>query len=678
MTAVADILQLTPGNAAPLLLFASLLCLTTTGLLALIIQQRRPLAHLAGMAGGAMGGLLSMAAALIILLGNTEADFPLPWTWAGINVFLHLDCLAAFFLLPLSLLLFCGALYGGRYIDCAREGRRLSWHWLFFNLLAASMIVVLTAGNGLIFLLAWEAMSLSSFFLVVYDFDDEEVRKAGWLYLITTHLGAALLFAFFLKAGSLCATLDFTGFTALRALPLPMAILFFFLLLIGFGAKAGLFPMHVWLPGAHSAAPSHVSAMMSGVMIKVAVYGFLRMLTFLPPLPSWCGILVLGLGMGGALFGIAMAALQDDFKRSLAYSTVENIGLIFLGIGIWMFAVASGHAVVAALALTGALLHIWNHALFKGLLFMGAGSVLHATGTRTLSHLGGLLRRMPWTSSLLLSGSTAIAALPPLNGFISEWFLYMGILTMGQETEGGIAIFFLLLAALLALVGGLVLLAFCRLAGLALLGEPRRPQTAKALESSPLLLAPMLLLSALCLGIGLFPAMALRLMAGPMAVIAGPTAAPPLTILPPLPFAGPWSISCTLLLTLAVVTVFFRHRVHRPGTAIATWGCGFLAPTPAMVYMAGGFSQLAGDTLLNASLLPEVTATPVRGFFPKGAAFSQQSADPVLRHGFAPLFSELARRAYLFRRLQAGQLNVYLFYIFIATTLLLGWVMWQG
>ena len=670
------LLQHLPTNLNLFLL--ALFFLACGGILPLLLTRQKALVQLTGAAGVMIGSCCGALAALRMLQQEGASVFSMPWATWGIHISLQFDSLAAFFLLPLFVVCLCAAAYAPSYLSHVPAGPKLALHWFFFNTLIASMALVVTSANGLQFLMAWEAMSLSSFFLVIFEYKKDEVRRAGWLYLLATHVGTAFLFVFFLEAGRLGGSLDFAAFSALHSLPHLPALFLFFMLLIGFGAKAGLFPLHIWLPDAHPAAPSHVSAVMSGVMIKTAVYGFLRLITFLPPLPPWCGILILSMGMTGALFGILMAALQNDVKRSLAYSTVENIGLIFLGIGLWLYATSTGHSTVAALALTGALLHIWNHALFKGLLFFGAGALLQAAGTRTLSHLGGLLRRMPYTGTLLILAGAAIAALPPLNGFISEWFLYMGILTMGQASVGGTAIFFLLLVAFLALVGGLVLLAITRLLGLALLGEPRRLQTAQSHEAPWPMVAAMLPLLTLCLGIGLFPSLPVRVVAQTMALLQGAGSIANPEIVTALPLGGTWSLAGGLLLGLVAFTCLARY-LHAPSTPkTSTWGCGFNRPTPRMTYMAGGYSQLAQESFLCACLHPDTQEIRAAGLFPAAATFDQKSVDPVLTRGFSPLFSALAERAYLFRRLQAGQLNVYLFYIFIVTTLLLGWVMYQS
>lgn len=676
MTALTQ-LQTFPSTSMSLFL-AALLFLAAGAILPLLLPGRQNFIHLTGAAGGLLGSLAGTGAAAIILATGGNHIISLPWSTAGIDLSLRLDPLAAFFLLPLFVLCLCAAGYAPAYLGTSASKPRTALHWFFFNILVASMALVVTSANGLQFLIAWEAMSLSSFFLVISDYKEDSVRRAGWLYLLATHIGTAFLFVFFLEAGSRSGSLDFSAFVALKSLPPLQALLLFFLILLGFGAKAGLFPLHVWLPDAHPAAPSHVSAVMSGVMIKTAVYGFLRFLTFLPPLPAWCGILVLSLGITGALFGILMAALQSDLKRSLAYSTVENIGLIFLGIGLWLYGSGTGHGVAAALALAGALLHVWNHALFKGLLFFGAGSLLHAAGSRRLSHLGGLLRRMPYTAGLLILAGAAVAALPPLNGFISEWFLYMSIFKAGQSATGGSAIFFLLLAAMLGLIGGLVLLTLSRLLGLALLGEPRRDRTAHSHEAPWPMLAAMLPLAGLCLAIGLFPALPFRTVLKAMAVVAGANNPAIESITAALPFGGNWSLTGSLLLGLALLICLVRYLRRAGSRKMQTWGCGFAWPTPRMTYMAGGYSQLAQENLLCSCLQPKKEELQAGGLFPAAARFAQQSVDPVLQSAFAPLFSRLAERAYLFRRLQAGQLNVYLFYIFVATTLLLGWGLLQS
>jgi formate hydrogenlyase subunit 3/multisubunit Na+/H+ antiporter MnhD subunit len=639
-------------------------------ILALASGRRYRLAHGLGVSLSLIGSLAGMLAALQILLGGETARFQLFWDSAGMEFALALDGLAAFFLLPLFLLVFFCSLYAFRYLELKPREFKAAHHWFFFNILAGSMALVVAAANSFVFLLAWEVMSLSSFFLVVDEFESEQVRKAGWLYLVATHLGTAFLFCLFMAEYRLAGSLAFSSFEVLRSLPQSGALAFFFVAVIGFGTKAGMFPLHCWLPEAHAAAPSHVSALMSGAMVKTALYALLRLITFLPALPAWCGLLLAVLGISGSLYGIAMAALQTDIKKSLAYSTVENIGIILLGAGLWLYCSATGHPGAAALCLSGALLHIWNHAMFKSLLFLGAGSILHATGTRTISALGGLLRHMPVTGLLMITGGAAVTALPPLNGFISELLLYLGLMQAGLSAAGGQAFLFMIFAVLLAMTGGMTLLAMTRLLGITFSGEPRSEMSLHARESKPSMLAAMILPALACLAIGIFPQVPLRLLAKPMQILA--PGSPDLAAVVPLPFGPAWSL-CGLLLTAAVTCFLVVRNRRRPQPVQPTWGCGFRQPTARMAYTAGGFTQFAQDEMCYSCFKPREEQPGGLPFFPAPSRFQRKYPDPVLARWFSPLFGQCAELAHTFHRLQAGQMNIYLTYIFLATVLLLGW-----
>jgi formate hydrogenlyase subunit 3/multisubunit Na+/H+ antiporter MnhD subunit len=533
------------------------------------------------------------------------------------------------------------------------------------------MALVVTAANAVLFLAAWEIMSLSSFLLVAFEHDRAEVRRAAWIYLLATHLGTAFLFALFLLAGTRTGSFDFASFGALSALPPASAALLFLFAVVGFGTKAGLFPLHVWLPDAHPAAPSHVSALMSGIMIKTGIYGILRMLTFLPPAPAWWGALLMALGIGGALFGIALAALQRDIKRCLAYSTVENVGIMFLAFGLSIFASARGLPAVAAVALAGGLLHLWNHALFKGLLFLGAGSLMHGTGSRDLDRMGGLLRRMPFTGALLVGGSLAISALPPLNGFVGEWLIYLGLLQAGASAGGLAGLWPFVLVGLLGLVGGLAALVFTRLIGIALLGQPRSAEADRAHESSWAMTLPMTFLLALCLAIGLFPDAVLRLVQLPVGRFV-PVAA---SGFQPAMVAVVGRIA--LLLLALLVAAWFglaRLRASRPRARGATWGCGYVLPSSRMAYTAEGYSELGQRHLLPGWLRPLVSGGRPSGLFPSPENLRQEAPDPVLQRLYLPFFADVARRCWRLRWLQQGKLHVYLMYIFLTCAVLMAWV----
>ncbi len=485
-------------NADTLLILA-LLIIPAGGSGALLAGRRPKLAAALAVGATVVGSLCGLWGALSVLLGRVAGlSASLPWQVPGGRLALTVDPLSAFFLVPIFVISPLCAIYGAAYLRAEGAHRPLGPHWFFFNGLVAAMALVVTAANAVLFLAAWEVMSLTSFFLVAFDHHRPEVRSAAWTYLLACHLGGACLFAMFLLAGNLCGSLDFADFAPLAAAGPGLALALFLLALVGFGTKAGLLPLHVWLPDAHPAAPSHVSALMSAVMIKTGIYGILRILLLLPAPPAWWGGLLAVLGTLGALYGIALATMQRDIKRCLAYSTVENVGIIFLGLGLGIYAAGKGMPEVALLGFAGGLLHLWNHALFKGLMFLGGGSLLHVTGTRDMNMMGGLLRRLPVSGTLLIGGSLAIGGLPPFNGLVSEWLLYLGLLKAGTGAPAFWGLFPSLLLGLLGLTGALAVVAFTRLIGIALLGEPRSAEAAQAREASRWMTLPMgLLLSPL-------------------------------------------------------------------------------------------------------------------------------------------------------------------------------------
>ncbi len=637
--------------------------------------QRYVLGTVLGAGSAIVGGLIGLVAAVRALLYPTVELFSSAWHVPAGHFVLKLDSLAAFFLLPVFLLVTLCAIYGIGYLSGEKARSKSGSAWFFFNLLAASMVLVVTAANAVLFMVSWELISLSSFFLVAFDHEKAEVRRASWLYLLSTHLGAMFLFALFLLATTWSGGADFSSFAALANLEAAPAALLFLLALVGFGSKAGLFPLHVWLPDAHSAAPSHVSALMSGVMIKTGIYGLLRILWYLPAAPAWWGWLIAGLGILGALYGIAMASLQRDIKRCLAYSTIENVGIILLGLGFGLVAEAQGHPTIALLAYAGGLLHLWNHALFKGVMFLGAGTLLHATGTRDMNRMGGLLKRMPLAGLLWIGGSLSISALPPLNGPVSEWLIYLSLLKGGVSLGGFTALPALLLVGLLGVVGALALVTFSRLIGICLLGEPRDPCAEHAHEASALMLLPMALLLGCCLAIGLFPGESVRLLRG---VLAQLLRVPYVTELP-VPLYSFGLYAGALLLAILIGFMLLRGlRRFRSESRSSTWGCAFRFPTSRMAYTAEAFSELTFRQVLPKVLHPEVKGGVVSGLFPPPVRLQQTSLDPVLMRYWFPLFVTIADRCQRLRWLQQGKLPIYLVYIFIACAVLMVWSLWAG
>ncbi|MCX6021322.1 MAG: proton-conducting transporter membrane subunit, partial [Chloroflexi bacterium] len=456
------------------------------------------------------GGLAGVAVAVSVLLGGTtlEARLYAAAPFAGFSI--RLDPLAAFFLLLISLLAVAASLYAVGYLAGERVGPLAA----AYNGFLAAMSLVTLADSVFAFLFAWEAMSLLSYFLVMRNHYDAETRRAGFIYLVMTHIGTAFLAVAFFTLSSGAGSLEFAAFrSAAPHLPPLLRDLIFLSALVGFGAKAGLIPLHVWLPRAHPAAPSHVSALMSGAMIKTAVYGLLRVSwEFAGPGPAWWGELLLALGAVSAVMGVLYALMERDLKRLLAFSSIENMGIIQLGLGAALLLMARGQAAPAALALTAALFHSLNHAAFKGLLFLAAGAVQHRAHTRDLDRLGGLVRRMPWTAGAFLLGAAAIAALPPLNGFASEWLTFQSLLALGATAAGPLeALSAALAAGALALTGGVAALTFVKAFGVGFLGVARSDNAARATEAAGAMRGGMLLLALLCLVLGLAPTAALRL-----------------------------------------------------------------------------------------------------------------------------------------------------------------------
>ena len=606
--------------------------------------------------------------------GALALRWQVPYGWMRVGT----DALSAFFLVPMFALGGLAAPYGAAYLYPRGRQKTLGPPWFAFNALLASMALVVVARQGVLFLVAWEVMSLSAFVCVTFEQEVTEVARGGWAYLIASHVGTAALVALFLLYNRRARGFDFDAFRE-SSLPPVVAGTLICLAVVGFGVKAGFVPLHVWLPEAHAAAPSHVSAVMSGVLINMGLYGVLRTAILLRAPPAWTGPLLIGIGLAGAVVGIVLASYQRDLKRVLAYSSIENMGLITLGVGTAFWAAASGRPLVATLALGGALLHVWNHTLMKGLMFLAAGSVLHGTGTKDLERLGGVLRRMPHTGLLMIVGSLAIAGLPPLNGFVSEWLLYIALVRGGLSSSGAVSVFLMISVGVVSLVGALAGLAFVRLVTTSLLGQPRAAEAERAHESPLLMLLPM---AALALACG-----AMALLARPVFGALSPVvdevlrqkerfaaADAPLDSLARF-LLGVWGLS----LLGAAAGAF----VLRPGRAVseATWGCGYARPTARMQYTARAFAELLAEQLVPTRLRARVSIAPPTAIFPGRAALAADCRDPVTRGFYEPFLEQWADRFARLRWMQQGMLHVYLVYILAALVLGLAWssiVSWSG
>ncbi len=622
-----------------------------------------------GVCGVVAGCVIGLIPSVRVLLGGATESWRLAWNVPYGAFFVEVDALSAFFLIPIFGLSALTAIYGDEYLAAWRGKQSLGASWFFFNLLVASMAMVVIARNGVLFLVAWEVMALTSFFLVTFEDEEQSVRDAGWTYLVASHLGTAFLLVMFVLLGRESGSLDFDRFAPSAAGTL------FLLAVIGFGTKAGFMPLHLWLPEAHPAAPSHVSALMSGVMIKMGIYGLLRTLTYLGTPPAWWGWLLVSIGLSSGVLGVLFALAQHDLKRLLAYHSVENIGIIALGLGVGLLGLNHGVAALAVLGFAGALLHVINHALFKGLLFLGAGAVIHTTGTRELDHLGGLLKRMPWTAATFLIGAVAISGLPPLNGFVSEFLIYLG--SYGGATRGPAATAVPLLGVIagLALIGGLAAACFTKAFGVVFLGEPRSDHAGHAHEPGWAMRGPMLVLAMGCGLIGLLAPAVIKILAPALAnvtklptdAVRGELAA----AVSPL-----WFVTGAGIGLVAVIgaLAWLRHGLlaRRSVQTAVTWDCGYARPTARMQYTASSFAQPLTE-LFAPVLRTRRRLSPPQGVFPRGASLATDTPDVAREAVYRPIFTGIDSALVRWRWLQHGNVHLYVLYIALTLLVLLIW-----
>ena len=620
---------------------------------------------------------ISLAAALVHLLGVQPPQaltLPAGIPWLGVH--LRLDALSAFFLVVVDLGGMSASLFALGYGKHeTAPGRVLPFYPAFL----AGMTLVVLADDAFTFLMSWEFMSLTSWALVMSHHRVPENVRAGYIYLLMASFGTlALLLAFGLLAGPD----GFYTFGQMRAAH-PQAgfgALVLLLALIGAGSKAGLVPLHVWLPLAHPAAPSHVSGLMSGVMTKVAVYGFVRIVFDLAGAPSWWwSIVVLTVAGITTVMGVLYALMQHDLKRLLAYHTVENIGIVFIGLGLALAFKAEGMLFAAALALTAALLHVFNHSLFKSLLFFGAGAVLGATGERDMEHLGGLIHRMPQTAFLFLIGCAAISALPPLNGFVSEWLTFQAILLSPQLPSWGLKLLVPAVGALLALSAALAAACFVKAYGVTFLGRPRTRVAEKASETDRYSLAAMLLLASLCLVAGILPGLFIDALAPVSSILIGERMPVQLGAqwLSIVPIAASRSSYDGLLVFLfmvisGTVAAFAIHRLASDRLRRApAWDCGYPDPSPVTQYSATSFAQpirrVFGTVAFRARERVEM-APPDDS---RAARLIVELHDPVWDSIYAPLAAGISSLADHLNRLQFLTIRQFLTLVFCTLVALL-------
>jgi hydrogenase-4 component B len=632
-----------------------------------------------------VGGVLGGFAAVLGILRSAPVQWSVP---SGIPLFAYsfsYDALASFFNLVLAVLVIAVSIYSFGYLKEFEGKRNIGVFGLLFHLLLLSLSVTFTAANAFLFLIAWEVMALAAYGLVTFYHEDRETRRAGLLYVIMAHIDAGCLMLGFALLIHASGSAEFSSFRSIATQLSPgQQTAAFVLFFLGFGIKAGVIPFHIWLPAAHPVAPSNISALLSGIVIKTGIYGMARIfLDSLGGVPSWAGLLVLIIGVVSAVLGVLYALMEHDLKRLLAYHSIENIGIILMGLGAALLFRVAGHQQLAGIALIASLFHTLNHAIFKCLLFLGAGSVLHSTGTRNMEEMGGLIRPMPVTAFCFLIGAVAISGLPPLNGFVSEWLTYQSLLA-GYGVTGGITrTLFPLAGSMLALTGALAAACFVKAFGITFLALPRGEDSRHAHESPKTMLVGMGWLTLACVSLGLgatwflraFNSLTAQLLGQPVG--ASLVTANGLVLSAGTPRSGSVStavIFIGLAVLLVPATVMVSIGTKRFGRKQApVWDCGLPGLSDENEYTATAFSK-ALRMIFSVLYKPrrEIQAVfDVSPYFPKEIHFESEIEPTFEKRLYAPLQEFIYRVSTRMRTIQAGSIHAYLAYIFVALVLLL-------
>lgn len=600
-----------------------------------------------------------------------------------LSLVLRIDSLSAFFVLCLTVLTFAVSLYSIGYMKHYFAKNNIGVFNFLFNIFILSMVFVITSSNLISFLVSWEIMSLVSYALVVFESTQPENSRAGLIYIIMTHIGTAFIMIAFMLIYVNTGSLEISS--AGELLTPQIKNILFILFLLGFGVKAGLIPLHVWLPYAHPAALSNISALMSGIMIKTAVYGLLRfIMVVLGASNPWWGIIILSLGVISAVLGIAYALMEHNYKRLLAYSSIENIGIILIGLGISLTAYSENQMIIASIALLAALFHVINHSLFKGALFLGAGAIHYATHTKNLEDLGGLMKRLPYTGILVLLASLSISALPPFNGFVSEWLTFQSLFQVLTNFGIGLKILAMISVAALGMAGAMAAACFIKFIGIAFLGLPRSEQAQNAHEVPIPMLIGIGLLVMLCLLAGLFPQFIFMLVDSVTQELFATSVLPDLrgfSFLPYFPLRinnTEFSPIIVLFLGIAFILVFYtivkvigRNTKER---LFKTWDCGFGGLSPRMQYTATGFSKPL-RIVFRVLYRPKRELQLKKGpspYYPHEQHYVVSTETVLEKYIYRPMASALTHWARKTRfYVQTGSVHIYLIYILFALILLL-------
>ncbi|MFA6963335.1 MAG: hydrogenase 4 subunit B [Patescibacteria group bacterium] len=651
----------------------------------LLASRKDQLANFTSSAFAIFGSIFGIFSSILTIFKGGSFSFSLPSTLPALSFSVHADLLSGFFVLVISLIALFASIYGYGYVKHYYRKYNIGSLGFFYNAFIAGMLLVVTAHNALFFLIVWEIMSLASYFLVIYEKNEIKNIQAGFLYFIMTHVGTAFIILAFLLLYRSTGSFDFEVIKNNIGLVSPHTqTLAFIFALIGFGTKAGIIPLHIWLPSAHPAAPSHVSALMSGVMIKTGIFMLIRLfLDIFPGGPVWWGITILAIGSISSVLGVLYALSEHDIKKLLAYHSIENIGIILLGLGSALTFNSLGLHTFAVLSLVAALFHTLNHAIFKALLFMGAGSVIQKTGTRNIEKYGGIIKYMPLTALFFLIGSMAISALPPFNGFASEWITFQSLFA-GIRLGSPVAQWaFIVSAGALALTGGLAAACFVKVFGVTFLARPRSENIKNITESSSSLTFSMGMLAALTLILGVFSGYVSTALSK---VAQGVSAFHEFnsklnyqssTIGTSDSFASISLIRIFLILGLALIVTFVIVRMIARKQKLRkeiTWDCG-TDLGPRMEITATGFSR--SIILIFASILrptKEIETVYHEGnakYFPKSHSLSLETTDVYKSYFYAPLQKMFAKASNFAKISQSGNVNAYILYIFIALIILL-------
>lgn len=631
---------------------------------------------------GAIAGLVSSLSVLIsgpIFSSNTTSSLPL------LSLSFNVDKLSAFFIFIISLIALFASVYALGYVKHYYKKYNIGALGFFYNIFLAGMVMVVSANNALFFLIVWEIMSLVSYFLVIFENKEKENVKAGSLYFIMTHIGTAFIMLAFLLLYRATGSLDFSVIKENIGAVAPLVKnIIFILALVGFGTKAGIIPFHVWLPSAHPAAPSHVSALMSGVMIKTGIYMFIRIfMDIMPSAPLWWGVIILLLGAVSSLLGVLYALTEHDIKRLLAYHSIENIGIILLGLGSSLIFWSLNMKPLAILGLVAALFHTLNHAVFKSLLFMGAGSVISATHTRNMEEYGGLIKYMPQTAFFFLVGCMAISGLPPFNGFFSEWLTFQSLFSGMRAADISVHWVFMLAAGSLAFTGGLAAMCFVKAFGATFLARPRSEEVRHAKESGLALRIGMAVLAALTLVTGFAAGTVTNVLSDVVNDLGIFRSFEPAFYSTALTVGlrnGFASISMPLILVSLIfaiaITFFFvslitRNRKVKIGR---TWDCG-TALGPRMEITSTGFARSI-ITIFQGMLKPtKQTSIEYRDedmrYFPKTSTVEFGVQDIYHSYFYQPMNLLITKASEQVKRIQSGNVNMYILYILVILIALL-------